>query len=377
MNCNELIKKILANSYNLKKSKTCSKKIRYIAKNLEVNKKNYNKKKVQQHKEKWAILKKNVNSLWYKVYSLVLQREEINFIPEDIYYCIVEPCLNNKQLSKAYADKNSYELFFDSKLFPTTILRNIDGKFYTYDYEFIDISDKTLEKKIESFNKIIIKPSIDSGGGKSVELFINIKGKFFNEYGKELSVNYLEKHFQRNFLIQSYISQHSFFKQFNKESVNTVRIFTYRSVKDDKIIVLHSILRVGRPGRHVDNQAAGGLSCGIDKKGKLNNYAVDKYGNRYTNINGRYLDKETIVPFYSKMVEIACKIAPKHKYSRLLGFDFCVDINNQIKIIEINNVNNEINFYQMNNGSLFQEYTDEIINYCTKNQKSFVLDYYY
>jgi len=104
---------------------------------------------------------------------------------------------------------------------------------------------------------------------------------------------------------------------------------------------------------------------------------VDKYGNRYKEINGTDLDKRFIVPFYEQMHAIACEVAPENKYARLLGFDFFLDRENNVKIIEINNINNEINFHQMNNGPLFGEYTDEVIDYCVQNCKSFVIDFYY
>lgn len=377
MRFDEMMKHILVKIYNFNKSLKYKKKIRHIANHLSVNNQNYNTQKLKDHKEKWGKLKKNVNPLWYKVYSEILQREEINFIPEDIYYTIVEPCLNNKQLLKAYADKNSYQSFYKKEIFPSSILRNIDGEFYTDSYKRVNITDGKLKNLIKSYDKLIIKPAVDSGGGHSVELFKQSRGEFFNKNSQELTLHYLKRHHQKNFLIQPYINQHHFFKQFNKESVNTVRIFTYRSVRNDQVIPLHSLLRVGRKGSHVDNQAAGGVSCGINKKGRLNQFAVDKYGNKFTDINGTNLNKEYMVPFYDKMLNIAYEIAPKHKYTRLLGFDFCVDCQNDIKLIEINNINNEINFYQMNNGPLFREYTDEVIDYCAQNKKSFVLDFYY
>ena len=75
------------------------------------------------------------------------------------------------------------------------------------------------------------------------------------------------------------------------------------------------------------------------------------------------------------MIDIAKKIAKLNYYSRLLGIDLGMDNNGRIRIIEINSVNNEINFYQMNNGPLFGDYTKEIIDYCKKNQISYCFDY--
>jgi hypothetical protein len=377
MTINEFVKKALVWGYDYNKSRIYQKKIKTIANHLKVKNKKYNNQKLNEHITKWKKFKKNINPLWYKVYSYVLEKEDINFLPEDIYYLFIEPCLNNKQIGKAYADKNSYELLYKSGLFPETILRNMDGKFYSDNNEILDIDDEKLEKTLRHNEKIIVKPSLDSGGGHSIELFKRQKdGKFINTIDTVLTLNYLIRTFKRNFLIQLYIEQHSFFKQFNEESVNSVRIFTYRSVISDQVHVLHSLLRAGRKGSYVDNQASGGLSCGINEKGELNKFAVDKYGNKFLTVNGKSLNNKILVPFYNEMLKTAKEIACQNKYSRLLGFDFCVDTNDNIKIIEINNVNNEINFYQMNQGSLFANYTDEVIDYCLNNARSFSFDFY-
>jgi hypothetical protein len=60
----------------------------------------------------------------------------------------------------------------------------------------------------------------------------------------------------------------------------------------------------------------------------------------------------------------------------LLGFDFCVTENNEIKLLEINCKNIEINFLQMNNGPLFGEYSKEIIDYCLHTKKNVVIDFH-
>ncbi|MHB2149529.1 sugar-transfer associated ATP-grasp domain-containing protein [Calditrichota bacterium LG25] len=377
MEFDNLSKKIIVILYNYKKNKILTNKISKIASNLNINKRIFNKKKLESHIKKWKELYPNVSAKWYKVYSTVLGHEDENFVPENIYYLVIEPTLNNKQVYKAYSDKNFYNLYYDEKLFPNTIIRNIDGVYYDSNYKFISLSNQNLINILSRYKKIIVKPAIDSGGGKAVDLFINTGHFFKNKNKKILSLNYLEKIYKRNFLIQEYISQHAFFKQFNKDSVNTIRIFTYRSVKNNNIIILHSLLRIGRKGNFVDNQASGGISCGIKETGELNSFAIDKYGNKYFEINGINLSNKLKIPYFEEVKIIARQIAEKNIYARLLGLDFYVNNENKIKLIEINNINNEINFYQMNNGSLFGDYTNEIIEFCSKNYKSFVIDYYY
>lgn len=373
----ELIKKLLIGVYNYKRTKVFRRKINSIYKGLKNVNKSWDNEKLSIHRIKWGRLKSNISVKWYKVFSSVIGFEDENFIPEDIYYTVVEPCLNDKQLNKAYADKNRYTELYGCNLFPESLIHNIDGVYYNKDFKYIDFTNSTIDSWRNNYIKLIIKPAIDTGGGKAVTLFTLHNNTYLNSKKEVLSFEWLYNQFESNFIIQPFINQHDFFEKFNADSINTVRIFTYRSVKSNNVTLLHSLLRVGRKGSHVDNQASGGFSCGINEKGKLNNFAVNKYGERFNYLNDIDLNQEIIVPFYSEMIQLTTSLAKNNRYARLLGFDVYVDANNAVRLIEINNLNNEINFYQMNNGSLFGDYTDEVIEYCTKSNKSFVLDFYY
>ena len=370
----KIIKKILVTLFDLETNRLFRAKINKIAAILNVREKEFDQKIIKRYIKKWKPLKLNVNILWYKVYSSVLNIEDDNFIPEDIYYSIVEPHLNNKILSKAYSDKNFYDMLYDKNLFPTTIIRNIDGTFYDKEYNSFNLTDEVLHSYLTHFTKIIIKPAVDSGGGHNVIVLNRNENEFY--VGNEiLSVNYLKEKFVRNYIIQDYLVQHDFFSGFNPSSLNTMRVFTYRSVTDYQVHILHTILRVGRPGSNVDNQASGGISINISQQGFLNKFAIDKNGNKSFSINGIDLIDNIKVPFIELIKICAIAIAKKNIHHRLLGLDFTVDSNQNIRLIEINNQNNEINFYQMNSGPLFGQFTDEVIEYCTRNRKSFVLDF--
>jgi len=70
------------------------------------------------------------------------------------------------------------------------------------------------------------------------------------------------------------------------------------------------------------------------------------------------------------MKRIAREITPFFNYHRLLGFDFSVDDNNNIKLMEVNNLYVGIINQQMNTGPLFGEYTEEVIEYSLSHKKS-------
>lgn len=364
----KLIKHIIVWAFTRKKRKSFIKKIDKIYHHIKSTREiNVSQLLIREHKKLWNELSKKSSSKWIKVYMSVNNIQDINYIPETIYYTIVEPTLNNRQLTKGYADKNFYDLYYEKGLFPKVILRNIDGIYYNASYEKINMDENKFKSILSDYEKAIVKPTIDSGGGHSVSL---IKTK-----EDEISLNKINQKYQRNYIIQNYIYQHQFFKQFNPTSVNTVRIFTYKSVINDEIIPIQSVLRVGKEGSIVDNQASGGVSIGINQDGILNRFAVDKYGNLFDKINSIDLNELIKVPKYNQMVSMSITIAQKNYYSRLIGFDFCLDEKSNIKIIEINNVNNEINFFQMNNGPLFGQYTNEVIDYCLNNPRTFAFDF--
>ena len=158
--------------------------------------------------------------------------------------------------------------------------------------------------------------------------------------------------------------------------MNTVRVFTYRSVLSEDIVPLQSVLRMGKKGAVVDNQASGGISRGIDNTGKLNAFAIDKYGSIYKDYNSVIFKETDRVPQFSEIIEWAVEVAKMNHYTRVLALDFCVDKNGAVKLLEINNSNNEINFHQMNNGPLFGEYTEEITAYCARNPKTLCSGFY-
>lgn len=340
-------------------------KINKIYKHLNINNIFINKKLINDHKKLWGQLKKNVNPKWFLVYSNISENPDINYVPENIYHNIIESRLNNRKLAFAYRDKNFYELFYDGlEIFPETILRNIDGFFYDKNYEFVIIDSINLNQILNKYKKIIIKPSIDSGGGKNIMIFKKINGIFYNPQKILLNIDYLKKYYKSNFIIQNYIEQNNILSIFNPTSVNTIRFFTYRSVITDDIIVLHLILRIGKKGHFIDDQNYGGIACRIKENFTLDKYATDKWGNKYYSSNGITFKDFKGLPKIEEMKKISSYIAKKNIHSRLMGFDFTLDINDNIKLIEINNQFAGINFFQMNSSSVFGKYTDEIIQFC-------------
>lgn len=321
----------------------------------------------------WKKFNIKADKRYYFLFSNVSGIDSMKYMPENIYYTVVEPVMNNMAMVKAYSNKNLYDhIYSNNNLFPTTILKRIDGVFYSPSNEIV--IEEEIFKTLSTYESFIIKIAFDSGGGREVDLYKRNENGFVSHSGVLLSLDKLKSDYSSDIVIQEYIFSHPFFAQFNPSSLNTVRVFTYRSVIDEDIKILHTILRIGREGEIVDNQASGGISCGISN-GLLNTFAIDKYGKKYFSSGKYFFEKKDEVPFYLEIIKYSKEIARQNHYARVLGLDFCVDKDGSVRLLEVNNKSNEINFYQMNNGPLFGDYTEEVIEWSQNHSKSICFDF--
>lgn len=375
MRINLIAKKLVSDLYDYNKRYLLVRKIRSIA-SVQGRKRVLLKppqEQIASHLNLWGKFNKKVNLTWIKVYGNISGIWDHRYVPETLYYTIIEPCLNDKSFSKAYTDKNFCPVILNGFIGPDIIISNINGLFYNCKNEQKDINAVT--ELLLKADKFIIKPATDSGGGKGVSLMTREDGNFVSEAGIHLSLEELLMKYGKNYVIQEVVLQHSWYEKYNDTSLNTVRVLTYRSISDNRIYVLHSVLRVGRRGKITDNQASGGYACGLTDDGLLTGIAVDKYGNVYEEVNGVNLVKGEKPEGIDLIRRKATEIADRFPYSRLMGLDLCLDNEGQCRVIEVNNINNEINFFQMTGGPLFGEFTDEVISYSLSHKRSFMIDF--
>ena len=123
--------------------------------------------------------------------------------------------------------------------------------------------------------------------------------------------------------------------QLNESSVNTIRIVTYRS--DMEILVIYSVVRIGRKGSVIDNQCAGGISTVIGEDGKLGGTA---FGGFIEDGIGK-TDSGTIlngfeIPSYHKAIETVKQLHYQLPFFNFIGWDVAIDEDGDPVIIEWN-----------------------------------------
>ena len=158
--------------------------------------------------------------------------------------------------------------------------------------------------------------------------------------------------------------------QFCHTSVNTIRIAIYRSVKNNKPIVINSIIRIGKEGSLVDNAHAGGLFVGVDENGKLGSYCCNQFGEKITVFNDiDFTSQSLLIPDYQGVKAFAERVADAIPHHRLLALDIMLDENNHPILLEYNIRAFSVWLFQFTNGAGFGRYTDEIIEYCKDHKK--------
>jgi hypothetical protein len=293
-----------------------------------------------------------------------------DYIPASIYYLHIEPVLNDIRFAKNIENKALYDKYLKGIKSPNTILRKINGFYYDKDYHVVSLTDNLLKELCANEMKLILKPALDSGGGKYIKLFKKNKDRFLDD-NTELNSQFLMDF--PEFVLQEAVIQHNFFEQFNPTSNNTIRILTYRSVISNEIHVLQSLLRVGEKGSFMDHDNLGGIAIGITTDGKLNKYGTNSNGIKFYTFNGINFNEINQMPFYEEILKMAKEIASQIYYGRFLAIDFTVNLKGYILLLEINCLGNGISQYQMNSGPLLKEFTKEILDYCLVKDTKYTL----
>ncbi len=322
-------------------------------------------------KQKWSMLGR-ANPIYFRLFSHYIGNN-INIIPEDICRNIVEPILNPSVYVKYYSDKNMFDKLFQAETLPQTVLRKMNGFYYTEDYQRIAIDNTNslyewLNKK--QIKKIVIKPSVNTGSGVGVRLFEKQNERWYDiEAGTELSIDTLNKGYIDNIIIQECIEQSDDIAYYNPSSVNTLRLTLYRSVKSDECHIPSAIIRIGKNGAFVDNAHAGGGYVGIKvEDGTLCNKVLNQYGESRTEFNGIDFTKNHKIPNWNRIVDFAKYIGSCIPHHRLLALDIMIDKSGSPRLIEFNCVAYSMWLFQFTMGPALGEYTDEIIEYCFKNK---------
>lgn len=268
----------------------------------------------------------------------------VNYLPEDLYFCYIEPHYNDWR-EGAYADnKVLYHKMYPMVKHPDSLAFRIKGLWYTEGHH--PISRAELDGILARETEIVVKKAMGSQGGQGVffipgDQFATVEGKIRDDI-----------------IIQRPITQHPRFAAINPTSINTIRVMTM--LRPEGVRLCSAILRFGMDGRRVDNK---GYFCGIDWDGKMKKYAYRFAGFQCD----RHPDTQVVfegyeLPGFQKAMELVKTLHLQTPRFRIISWDLAIDENCEPVLIEANLFNGGMRFHQVVNGPLFGEDTKMILD---------------
>lgn len=220
-------------------------------------------------------------------------------------------------VSKLNKPKNEH-IFNNKALAATTF-----ADFYKRDFCLVaSASDAgALQDFLLKRREVIVKP-IASSSGRGIKRVGLENGDDAAKLASEIVREYCTVK-GGGAIVEELVVQDERMGALHPKSVNTVRITSIRL--DDRTVIFHPNLRVGRGDSVVDNAGAGGILAPVDPATGRVIAATDKKGFFYKTHSGTGVPLEGFeIPCWQQAVETVCKLAQVVPSNRCTGWDLAL-----------------------------------------------------
>lgn len=278
------------------------------------------------------------------------------YVPESYFYPYIIRALNPTQDYLSLVHKVLIDEIFSDLKCPETVLKSAGKNYITQNLSLINKKD--IPAYLLSQNcDLMIKPAKDSNSGRGISLIER-------NTPVDKIIDIIEN-YPTHFVIQKIVKQSEFTSQFNPSSLNTFRVLTL--LINGKFSICYTILKLGAPGRFVDNGANGGLWVGVNKDGVLKDWGTTFKAEFHKEHNGVILANKT-VPNFDKIVSFAKKAHLHIPMCGLVGWDIALDSTNNPLLIEANMWWPGLSYGEICSGPAFGDRTLEVVDYCKSNK---------
>jgi hypothetical protein len=287
---------------------------------------------------------------WHRYFYARTGLYSVKYIPTSLYRLELTGRLNQLPWCVPFSDKNLNDILLPDMKQPHTHLKNRNGYFYV---ENKPLSLEDAAEECANIGDVIIKPTLSSHGRGVKKL--HVENGVVDEKGTKLKD--LLSGYGKNFLIQDLVKQHPAMSALNPDSINTIRIVTYR--KGMEVAVLYAAIRIGRKGQAIDNESAGGISTKINMDGTLCKFAYGAPGQDKIELTDSGVRLEGYqVPSFEKAIAVVKEQHLNLPFQDLLGWDICIEETGDPVMLEWNTTPE---LSQSAVGPAFGDYTEMVI----------------
>lgn len=270
---------------------------------------------------------------WHRHNLAITGKFDVKFFPELLFIPELERYMNQPaEYRKVFEDKNLLFLFAErgGVRTPRPILTSTAGVYRNSELE--ELSKYEAIDFVRNAGLCFAKPTVGTSSGQGC-------GSFDFRSGLDLvtgiSVESLFDKLGRDFSVQEIIKCHPTITNLHPESVNTLRVMTYRW--REEIRTLPIAMRIGCGGSVVDNAHAGGMFIGVTDDGTLASSALTEFNVRFE----RHPDSGILFDGYHiagipKVIEAAKRMHSMMTQMGMISWDFTVDEDGEPLVIEAN-----------------------------------------
>ena len=301
---------------------------------------------------------KKIPYWWHRLYMSYTGKFDCQYIPEYIYSTKLE-LLQNRRLSVLpFENKNMLPIVFGERCKqPETIIMCIRGRFFTENRELVSRT-AAIDIVKKYIGQAFIKVTVDTNSGRGVRM-LDLKDGIDVRSHQKCEVIFDEM--GGDFVLQKRITPHPAFKKLYPDAINTLRVITYMTSEEIKTAPI--VMRIGQGGGVIDNAHAGGMFIGVADSGELLEEAFTEYQKRYVkhpDTGGVF--KGYKIPCVPQIREVAIALHERVPMLQFVSWDFTVDEEEKIVLIEANLHSQAVWISQMAHGkSFFGEDTAQML----------------
>ncbi|PTL39409.1 CapA family protein [Alkalicoccus saliphilus] len=309
---------------------------------------------------------KQVDPALHIAFQNLTGKKEVRVMPREVMKFEVIPYFNILGKLNMYADKNLYDMFFQTDRLVKAVLKRVRENYFTGDNKHLN-KKEAWDHLLSQKEAVIIKPTVTNNGVGINKIHFDNNRAYIKD--EEISLETLEERFGPNFVIQDVLKQHPIMAEPHPSSVNSLRMVTLRW--KGKIEYLLTFARFGANNSVNDNAGTGGVCLGITDEGEFMNFAVDEHARKHeTHPTSGYSFKNQVkIPNFEEYIKFAKELHEQVLHQDYISWDIVVGEDEKPILMEAN-FSGATWLYQLaSQRSVFGDLTEEVISFVMKERR--------